>query len=1122
MLLLLRSYLNPWLLLVFILSLTYGYAQAYTGSQNDHPVTLNGNTTLRAVFKAIKQQTGFAVMYSTAATALNQDEKVNVNFKETPLDDVLAYVLRGKELEWKYSDDVLVIHKKEPAPEKKIDGDSTVIPAMLTGKITDADGVPLPGATVQVKGTTQGAVTDANGNFALARIPVGSTLIVSSLGYGRREVPVKGQKILMQLNVDVNKLDETEIKGYYTTTQRLTPGNVGVVKGKDIEKQPVSNPLLALQGRVPGLFITQNTGIAGGGVKVRIQGQNSINSGNDPLYIIDGVPINSQLPGTGLDGILGNSGETPLGAVPGTGNPLSYLNPADIESITVLKDADATAIYGSRAANGAILITTKRGKAGPVRFDLNLQKGWGHVTRKLKMLNTQQYLAMRHEAIRNDNVPILPTDYDINGTWDSTRYTDWQKELIGGTAQYTNINASVSGGTSVAQYLVGGTFHRETTVFPFPKDFADQKGSLHFNISSLSLNQKFRLQLTGNYMVDNNQLPSIDLTQSAIQTEPNAPALYNKEGDLNWAPNSTGSSTRDNPLTGLYIKYQNKTNNLISNLTLSYDILPGLEIGTSLGYTNMQTKDYSPTPLVSQRPEDRPYIERSAIYGSRSLNSWIIEPLLTYKKQIGKGMLESLLGSTLLQNTGSGESFIGYGYNSDQALPNILSAATIFPGSSFYTQYKYNALFGRINYNLQDRYVINVTARRDGSSRFGTANRFHTFGAVGAAWIFSGTNFILNNLPFLSFGKLRSSYGNTGNDQLTDYSFMSLYNVYFASNPYQGITSLRPAGLSNPYLKWEETKKLQMGIELGFIKDKLLFNATYSRNRSSNQLIPYTLPDITGFGNIIRNFPATVQNINWEFSVNTTDLKIGNIFWTSNVNLTLPQNKLIAFPDLATSPYTNSLIIGKPLNLTKAYHFLGVDPNTGLYRVADKDGKPTSTPDYLTAANVLINAFPKFYGGWQNTFIFKGIEIDFLLQFAKQIGANVLFNGNSALGPGVFISGASNQPIYVLDRWQKPGDVVQIQKYSTDFLGSLTQLSIARGSDAAYTDASYIRLKNLSISWQLPIQWKRVIHLQSCKVYVQGQNLLTFTKYKGIDPENQSTISLPPLRMLTAGIQVGL
>lgn len=1097
------------LLSVLLLSLTCIYTNAQA---TDHRVTINGSgIPLKVIFKAIKKQTGFAVMYNTSITMLDQEEKVTVSFKDAPLDDVLTFLLKGRNLSWTYNDDVVVIYKKveEPPKKKEVTEDSTVTPALLTGKVTDAVGSPLSGATVQVKGNGQGTMTDADGKFMLTKVANGEVLIISSIGYETRAVTVKGRSLLAQLNVLVSGLDETVVIAYGTTTKRMLVGNVNTVKGEDIAKQPVNNPLLALQGRVPGLFITQNTGVAGGAVTVQIQGQNSISSGNDPLYVIDGVPYISQLPIVGAENII-------LG-----GNPLNFINVADIESIDILKDADATAIYGSRAANGAILITTRKGKVGRTTININLQQGWGEVTRKLDVLDRREYLDMRYEAYSNDNIDWRSPDLSVNDlkVWDTTRSTDWQKTLIGGTAQYTNINAGISGGTAAVQYVAAGTYHRETTVFP--GEATDQRGSLHFNINNTSSNQKLRFQLSGNYMVDNNRLPSADMTSLAIRSEPVAPALYNADGSLNWAPNASGTSTWFNPLVPMQNTYKNKTNNLVSNIMLSYSILAGLDIQISAGYTNIQTTTITPTPLTSNRPEDRPYTPRSAIYGDRDLDSWIIEPQLSYSMRIGKGKLESLAGASIQQNRSMAETITGVGYNSDLVLEDVKSAAELTAASTS-VKYKYNALFGRLSYNWRDKYIINLTGRRDGSSRFGSINQFHNFGSAGLAWVFSQEAWLQRKPSLLSFGKLRVSYGTTGNDQITDYRFLSLYYTNSAGYlPYQNSTGLAVGNLSNPYLQWEETRKWQLGIDLGFLNDRILLNATYALNRSSNQLLGYRLPSITGFDNISQNFPATVQNTSWEFQLNTSNIKRDAFSWRSSLNLTIPRNKLISFPDLATSSYATQLIIGQPLGITKIYHFVGVDPGTGLYQVVDSQGKPTSSPNNLTDRNNIVSTLPSFYGGVQNSIRYKGLELDFLFQFVKQIGPNILFN-NGVLPPGAFSSGYSNQPASVTARWRKPGDIAPIMRYSSSRSSLIPQVSIARNSDAGYSDASYIRLKNLSLSWQLPLKWQQKALLNNCKIYFQGQNLLTITKFKGIDPENRSITYLPPLRILTIGIQVGL
>jgi len=1074
-------------------------------------VSITGtNLPLSAVFHAIEDQTGYGVLMEKST--LEAAKPVSISLTNGSIDEVMKVCFSFQPWKLKYSISGKTISVAKVVETAVMQHASEESPQIINGVVRNENGSPLAGATIEIKTLNKTGLTNEKGEFSFKGVPNGTYRVeVSYVGYDKYSVEVNVQNHLFQMIVDLkqasNKLDRVEVIAYGTTTQRLSTGNISSVKAADIEKQPVNNPLLALEGRVPGLFIAQTSGLPGAGVTVNIQGQNSIGSGNEPLYVIDGVPYTSQSLVTNYAPQLGGAGQQ--------ASPFFYINPSDIESISILKDADATAIYGSRAANGAVLITTRKGKAGQTKFDLNLQNGWGQVTRKLDVLNTQQYLQMRHEALKNDRITSpSASDYDINGFWDTTRYTDWQKTLIGGTSQYNNINGTVSGGNANTQFLIGATYHRETTVFPGTS--SNRKVSMHFNINNSSANQKFHIQLSGNYLVDNDQMPGTDYTYLAITTAPDAPPIYSPDGTLNWAPNASGSSTWTNPLSALYQTYQNKTNNIIGNCILGYQIFPGLELKSSFGYTNLQTNELLTSPSILQRPEDRPFVSRSALYTNNSVNSWIIEPQINYNRVDGKGKVGVTVGTTIQQKNTNGQKFDASGYSNDQVLADISSAGSIDSRSTVILTYKYNGLYGRINYSWLDKYIVNLTARRDGSSRFGSQSQFHNFGSTGVAWIFTQENFIRNNLPILSFGKLRASFGTTGNDQIGDYRYLNLYGPYTVGTPYQNTAGLIVNNLPNPYLQWEETQKLQSGIDLGLFKDRILINANYVHNRSSNQLLSYALPSITGFNGIVENFPATVQNTAWEFALNTTNLKTKDFSWSSSLNLTIPKNKLVAFPNLAKSSYATSLFIGQPVSILKAFHFLGVNDTTGIYQFADFHGNTTTAPDQTTDMTSLVNTLPKFYGGIENSFSYKGFQLDILFQFVKQMGPNYLFG----LYPG---ARKYNEPVSVLGRWQKPGDQASIQRFNSDYTYSNSWFN-ATQSDAAYSDASYIRLKNLSLSYQMPEKWRQKAHLPNCRIYAQGQNLLTFTNYKGMDPENQSASAhmLPPLRVITIGLQAGL
>ena len=1071
------------------------------------------NAPLEVVFKEITKQTSYQCVFPDQFKRMAN--RVDISVSNATVEEVLTICFKDQPFTFIIIKKIIIIKQKENKSTNTQIISTSPSYTEIHGQVTNEKGEALAGASVQIKGTNRGTATGKDGNFEIYQVPPNAVLVISFTGYADKEIKVNSKDFIsIVLSISANPLDAIQVIAYGTVSKRLNTGNVTTVKAADIEKQPVSNPLLALEGRVPGMFITQSTGLPGSAVKIQIRGQNSISNGNDPLYIIDGVPYTSQNLPFGISNVLGNSG-TNIQLT--GGNPFSYINPADIESIEILKDADATAIYGSRGANGVILITTKKGRSGSTKADINIQSGWGKVAKKMKVLDTRQYLDMRREALKNNGATPNPNaDYDLT-LWDTTRNVDWQKELLGGTAQYSDLQASVYGGNTNTQYLIGAGYHRETTVFP--AGFNDQKGSVHFNISNTSPDKKFKIMLSGVYIIDNNKLSGYDLTEQALKLPPNAPKMYTQDGSLNWEPNAAGTSTwqYNNPAAMLLLGYKTITNNLVSNAALSYEVIPHLQIKSSFGYTNMQTNGTQTIPLEVNDPSTWPYKQRSTTFANGNIHSWIIEPQLSYSRTIKKGEITVLAGATIQQDANSGQEILASGFNSDLVMEDIASATTITPYTRANSVYKYAAVFSRLNLNWDDKYLVNLTARRDGSSRFGPANQFHNFEAIGLGWIFSREQLIIKVIPVLSFGKIRASYGTTGSDQVGDYTFMDLYTSANPGVPYLGTAGVGPGRIFTPDLAWEETKKLEAGLELGFLNDRIIFSGSFYHNRSSNQLLAYSLPAITGFTSVQKNLDAVVQNQGWELEFRTVNVKNKNFQWTSSFNVSLNRNKLISgTPGLSAYYQTR---IGHPLLSQFVYHFLGVDPFTGLYQIADSHGGPTTSPNPLTDATVLIDFTPRFYGGFQNSISYQGIQLDFLFQFTKQPAwQQYLYN----YMPGFFTSSSgSNQPLTVLNRWQQPGDVKPIQKFSQDY-SVFNAWNNAQQSDQYYGDASYIRLKNMSLSWQLPDPWKKKLCLQNARIYVQGQNLLTITRFQGLDPENKSPSRLPPLRVITLGVQTTL
>jgi TonB-linked SusC/RagA family outer membrane protein len=1099
--------------IIAIFIFIYHSVQAVSTSYcQTHRITISAsNIPLELVFKKIKQQTGISIHTSLQESELNAKKKVTVNFHQADLTEVMTFLLNDrKNLSYAITDHNIFIFKRQELNiqnsylSTKIDTLSNAFD--LSGKIVDKDGNPIPGASIKLKtDIKRGTISNADGSFRLSDVSKGSIVIFSSIGFESKEIITDSKNILVELKSHTNLLDEKVVIAYGSTTKRLNTGNIGSLKAIDIEKQPVNNPLLALQGRVAGIFIEQSSGLPGSGVTVRIQGVNSYFSGKDPFYVIDGVPFISQLLST-RNTIGGSSGVSFT-----SGSPFNYLSSADIESIEVLKDADATAIYGSKAANGAVLITTKKGKIGPTRVNLTYQSGWSRIQQKMNVLNTKEYLEMRHEALSNDNTAISPFDYELNGTWDTTRNIDWQKQLIGGTAKYIDAQFGISGGTTVTQYLFGAGYHKETTVFP--GSFSDSKASVHFNLINNSPNQKFRLQFTGSFVFDDNKLPLSDLTINALSLPPVAPDPNLPDGSINWAPNVSGTTTYfSNPLATNAQKSSNKTSNLTSNVVLSYEIFPGLTIKSSFGYNSLLTNEITKAPLSSINPDFRIYYSNTSTFITNRTNSWIIEPQAELQKKIGRGNLDILLGSTLTQLNNDQQSLVAYGFNNELIMEDLASAPNIY-GQTINSLYKYNAIYSRVSYNWLDKYIINLSARRDGSSRFGPKSQFHNFGAIGTAWIFSQEPFFQSKMPTISYGKLRASYGTTGNDQIGDYQFMDVYQSLLVSgNAYQNILGLVPTRLTNPYLQWEETKKFQVGLDLGILKDRIIFAVNYNQNRSSNQLLGNTLPNITGFGGITKNFPAVIQNSGWELTLSTTNIKREHFSWTANFNITIPKNQVLSYKGLDKN---TSIFIGKPLSLQIFYDYIGVNDTTGRYQFRDAKGNATYTPSDPIDKIIGLSTDPKFYGGFQNSFVYKEFSLDIFFSFTKKLGIDNFSYGLNGLYPGSYLT---NQITRVLDRWQKPGDKATIEPYST---GKNANLNFINNSDAIIVDASYIRLKNVSVSWQLPEHWKRTLHFQNARLFLNAQNLFTITNYTGLDPETYR-YSLPPLRTISIGAQITL
>lgn len=971
----------------------------------------------------------------------------------------------------------------------------------IKGNVINEEGNPVPAATVSIKGKPISTVANSKGEFTLAGTSPNDSLIVSAIGYQTATGPNNMRGLItVILKRKVTELDETIVIAYGTTTRRLSTGNISKLSAAEIAAQPVSNPLAALYGRVPGLEITQNSGAPGAGFKILLRGQSSLTQGTDPLFVIDGVPF--------LNGNTALSQTT--SAVAGGLSPLSTINPATIESIEVLKDADATAIYGSRGANGVILITTKKAAPGKLAVSASYKTGYSRATRSMNMLTTQEYLQMRREAFANDGItPTVANAPDLL-LWDTTRYTNFKELFTGGTATFNDAQVSIGASSGGTRFQLGLSYNKETTVYSPSQNGRRFTGTL--NLGHTTPSRKFSITSSMGYTMYNSSLLRNDLT-AYINLPPHF-QLYDSTGNINWKMGNADISSFNlsNPIALLQRRYQGSFGTFLSNLTLAYKLTTGLTLRFTNGFQQLNASEQFLFPRSSLSPSSTQLA--SAEFGTAKLQTLLSEPQLEYNNRFGRFKLSVLAGASFQQTENRSGKVLAGNYTSDLLLSTPVAAGAIRVRDE-YSLYRYSAAFGRINMQYNETWVLNLSGRRDGSSRFGPANRFANFGAVGAAWLFSNEKFIKKNTPFISFGKLRLSLGVTGNDQVGDYQYVNTWAS--SSTTYQATPALQPSRLFNPGYSWETNTKTELGLELGFLNDRILLFAAAYRNVCGNQLVNYSLPIQVGFNTVLQNFNAEIENKGVECTITSKNIVQESFSWSTIINFTSNSNKLLSFPGIEKTPYRSTFRVGHPLSTTAVYHYLGIDPATGINQFVDADG------DGLMNSNDRIslkNTATRFFGSVSNSFTYKNIELQFLFEFRKQPGKNYLATQGSFV-PGYFYY---NQPRIVLGRWQKPGDQSSIQRFvavttSPAFPAAQTLLT---NSGAVYTDASFIRLRNVALTYRLHVKYTTRWKMAEAAVFLQAQNLLTITSYIGADPEIQNLYTMPPLRTIVLGFRIQL
>ncbi|MET6996914.1 SusC/RagA family TonB-linked outer membrane protein [Chitinophaga defluvii] len=1089
-------------------------------------ITLSGRQlSLQQAFDEIKKQTNYVVLFNPLLVDANTT--VSLNVKKQPLEAFMQTII-GKSTKQALSFTIvgtnIVIFPKARSTQPE-SGDNAVPVEPLTidisGIVYDSKtGIAIPGATVMAIHSGKGTQTDEKGMFTLKKINDKEQVSISSIGYVKTTIPATsiGANGFIKLEVATSELDQAIVRAYGITSKRLSTGNITRISGAEIARQPVMNPLLALQGRVPGMLVTPTSGHASSPVKVEIRGRNSLsaNYNSEPLYIIDGVPINVLSVGAFRfnNGVSTGYAQGGISLIGGQ-SPLFNLNSNDIASIEVLKDAGATAIYGSRGANGVILITTKKGEPGRTKLQVTIDQGIVSVSRPKPFLNTQEYLKIRREAFKNDGItPTIDNAPDLM-RWDTTRYTDWQREVTG-TGSQTRIGLSLSGGNALSYYSISGGYDRQ--VDALNRSGANQRATLSSNYTLRSLNQKLKVSFGTDF--SHTFVDAINDFRGAGKLAPNAPPIFDNKGNLNYADWNVVNKGSDFMFAYLLMPNVSKGNQFGSRLSVSYELLKGLTLSTSGGLTyTLFSSDYF-VPIAAQNPLRNP--TGRATFGSTKNSNWIIEPKALYSRVINRASLSLQVGGTLQSTKTVGTTISAAGYDNDNLLHSINSA----PFKQIQErdgQYKYVGAFAILDINWADKYLLQISARRDGSSRFAPGTQFGNFGSVSGAWILSEEKWMKPVLPaWISLLKLRSSYGIGGGDNaISDYEYMAQWantapGEFEPLYPYGGVQPFMPINPVNQRYQWESNKKFEAALELSFLNDKISAQASYYLNRSGDQVTKLPTPKYTGFESVTANWMALVQNTGVNIELNAQLVNKTDFSWSLGFNISVQRNKLVSYPGFELSPYVSEYKIGQSLSTKYLLHYLGIDPLTGFpgFEDLNKDGRISTSssgaPGTLEDDRyIALETNPAYFGGIVSSFRYKDLFLNLGFDYIKQYGANPYVLGY----PGRM----ENIPVSALrDYWRKPGDNARYPRLSTvgDAVGNMVQ------SDAYYTDASFLRLNSFSISYSLPKKIIKRARLSEARINFRTNNIFTITNYIGRDPQLQDLSALPSPKTYATGLSL--
>lgn len=928
----------------------------------------------------------------------------------------------------------------------------------ITGKVLADDGTPLPGASILLVGTLKGVLSAADGTYQITVPGTTSALEFSYVGYVKQQITVGSRTVIDVVLRPIEKsISEVVVVGYAVEQKALLTGSIDVVKSDGLKDIPVSTIDGLMQGQASGVQVSQNSGTPGGETSVRIRGVSSISGSNQPLYVIDGIPV--------ITGDYAQIGYEGQGI-----NALSDLNPNDIESVSVLKDAAAASIYGARASNGVILITTKRGSNQKTLINFNSYYGVQQVWRTLKMLNARQWMEYRNDLAGT----TVYTQEDMDNI---TIDTDWQK-VIFRTAPNANYELTANGGNEKTKFFMSGDYFTQEGIL-IGTDYQRLNGRLNVdhNISDkLTVGASIGLTYSKTDRVEGDQtlhgpLPN-GISTPAIYPVYNPDGSYNQDG-----PYSNAVSIANEAIN------QNFSFRILANSYITYQILPHLSISSKWGidFLNFREHAYESIKTVQGGKYNGLGFETYT-----NVMNIVSNNILKYQASIEKNDFEFLLGYSF-ESYKDQSSFIRGQDFADPNLEYLNSAATIVSASSDATNSGIRSYFGRLNYNYNNKYIASLSGRLDASSKFGENNRTGLFPSASLAWRL-GEEAFMDNLSSISELKVRTSYGLTGNDDIPPFLYAELYGV----TSYKGLSGIYPSSIPNPDLKWESTAQLNIGVDIGIKENRIFLSADYYNKQTKDLLLDRPLPGSSGFSSITENI-GKVENKGFEISLATNNL-VGEFRWNTQLNISSNRNKVIKLyngqPIDDIGRGGNRVMEGEPIGIFYSYKWLGIDPSTGDVVYADKNNDDRITTEDRT---IVGNPHPDFIGGITNVFSYKGFDLSIFLQFSY---GNDVFNGSRLYLES--LQGGDNQLAAVTRRWKKPGDITNIPRATSDPVKAAEN---KRVSSRFIEDGSYLRIKNLTFGYTFNKNLISKLRLASLRVYFTTQNLLTFTNYTGLDPE---------------------